>query len=152
MGLKPWRNVETEKTRERYTQGCLGESPSFESQVYISSSFSFEPLPRSVFLLSLFLSLFLSVSLASLRPLSQANYLLVRYQIPPVLPVISCPVLPCSSALSSLFSPSCREILSNSSTRGSFSFSLSLACAEFFFDSPRRHFFLPSNRATSSST
>lgn len=52
MGLKPWRNVETEKTRERYTQGCLGESPGFESQVYISSSFSFEPLPRSVFLLS----------------------------------------------------------------------------------------------------
>lgn len=77
------------------------------------------------------LPLFLSVSLASLRPLSQANYLLVRYQIPPVLPVISCPVLPCLSALSSLFSPSCREILSNSSTRGSFSLSLSHARNSF---------------------
>lgn len=43
-------------------------------------------------------SLFLILLRASL---SQAC-LFVRYQIPPVLPVISCPLLPCSSALSSL--------------------------------------------------
>lgn len=55
-------NVETEKTRERYTQGCLGESPGFESQIYlffflVRGFASFGPS-----LLSLFFSFFLFLS------------------------------------------------------------------------------------------
>ena len=135
MGLKPWRNAlhqrgDWENARALHAR-VFGWISGFRvADISLLLSRSRLRLVRSFSSLSLFLFLF--VSLTSLCPLSQANYLLVRYQIPPVLPVISCPVLPCSSALSSLFSPSCREILSNSSTRGS----LSLF---FFFDSPR-HF------------
>lgn len=137
MGLKPWRNAlhqrgDWENARALHAR-VFGWISGFRvADISLLLSRSRLRLVRSFSSLSLFLFLF--VSLTSLCPLSQANYLLVRYQIPPVLPVISCPVLPCSSALSSLFSPSCREILSNSSTRGSLSLSLF-----FFFDSPR-HF------------